>query len=673
MKMANGFAIRISAVDGASKQIDAINRRILAMQAPADRMRASMERFSKVTGLTRLAGGFRSLGTSASNTLRSISGFVPGLAAITGAGTIAGVYRLATSWADVGTSLAHASKRLGMTTDQLQTYQSVAKLAGVSSEDMTSGLQTLGDTMQDAVGGRNPDALRMFNAMRINIRKSAFEAKAGSEVFEQVADRISAIKNPSIQAAVATRIFGGAAERLLPYLRKTRAERNAMAKEQEQYGAINKEGIKQAEEMSLAQARLGLAFTGLGLSLGQNVGPVLTPIINDFAKWIAANREFISTGIASYVQRLGDYLKSDGFKEFTTRTMDFIKTSDEMASKVGGWDNVLTVLFALWAGPKVIGAISAIGRMASALGVLGKNLKFIGGLNPWFLGASIALTPSTTNGGRSENDPSMSAEREDLIQRGLTPATPPSGMTGPTGNADERESSIYDALRARGIGHDEASGIVANAMAESGGDLTAINREGGGVGAHGLFQWRGSRARLPDGRLASQGTLPEQIEHFMRDREHPDQKNAMDRARTDREATRYTRASPGHYGYTYSHGFERHNSQAGQEEARLKEDRKRAAEAERIAQRQTRRRLETPPPAPAPAPNAAPAAAPNVAPSVAPVTTPGPGASRTDINGNISVAVNFANAPTGLTASATNQGAAFSGAPNISMGMSYAS
>lgn len=77
-----------------------------------------------------------------------------------------------------------------------------------------------------------------------------------------------------------------------------------------------------------------------------------------------------------------------------------------------------------------------------------------------------------------------------------------------------------------GITKEAAAGLVGNVMAESGGKTTAFNPAGGGKGAFGLFQWRGSRQDALRKLAAEKGLAPEseeaQIAYLKKELESPE-------------------------------------------------------------------------------------------------------------------------------------------------------
>ena len=69
----SGFAIGFGIQDNASAGIDAINKRIAALTAPAERFNKSLAKFGEVSGINRAAEGIQTLGDRALGAARSRS------------------------------------------------------------------------------------------------------------------------------------------------------------------------------------------------------------------------------------------------------------------------------------------------------------------------------------------------------------------------------------------------------------------------------------------------------------------------------------------------------------------------------------------------------------------------------------------------------------------------
>ncbi|WP_298281263.1 hypothetical protein [Acidocella sp.] len=303
--MAGGkLSLTITAVDQVSEHLEAINKRIAAMAAPVERVQKSFKRLSDASGLTRMSEGFRNLGAASGKVFHNVARIVEPLSAITSAASIAGLVALTTKFAGFGSQLSFTGQRIGMSASALQTWQNSARLAGTSGAAMAQGMQTLGQNLWNAIGGRSPQTVATFQYLGFKMSDIVKMSHNLNAAMPQLADKIAAIQNPFGQAAVATALFGGAAEDMLPFLRlgsKGMAEYEAEAKK---YGVVNAAGVTAANNLRIAQTSLTLAVEGLGYSVAEKLAPYLGPLLTNMANWIARNRAWIATGIVGAVKSL---------------------------------------------------------------------------------------------------------------------------------------------------------------------------------------------------------------------------------------------------------------------------------------------------------------------------------------------------------------------------------
>ncbi|MCO6414818.1 phage tail tip lysozyme [Siccirubricoccus sp. KC 17139] len=648
--MANGFSVRISAIDAASKPIDKINKQLAAMRAPVDRMRVSLTKLSNLSGLTALRGSMTRLAETAKNTARPIASIIPGLSAITGATTIAGMFALANSWANLGVQLGNNSRLMGINVSRLHAMQGAARLMGSDAESLTSGLEALANNIQDGIAGRAPEFVRRLADMGISLKDANGNARSAADVFNDIQRVMSRYRDPIIRAQTANELFGASAARLLVILEKSPEVWGAAQEQARRYGVETAGSVAAADKLNTAQVGLRMAFEGMGRALVTNLGPRMAKLFDDLSNWVVR----ITPKVVELGERFVAWLEQLDWNKVQEGGQRFLGILETMSNNLSTILKISGALLGLWVGSKFIAAIAAIGRLTTAVGALaapgalaglsgaiGMLGRFAGPLG--LLAAGVAFIESLQ--GRTPEQ--QQEQRNNWRNRG---AMAPGGAQAPTGTEAERENRIYDGLISRGVPPDEAAGITANIMRESRGDPATVNPAGGGVGAHGLYQGRANRAYLPDGRLLSQGTIDEQLDQLIRERNGSERRNIEQAARGAQNA--------GDWGVAYSRGFERHGDQ--------NEDAARGLLADRIAQRQAARRARgdanpTQPGAPAP----------RGVDAVAKPRTPGPGAALT---GNARLEVAFSNPPPGMTARAVTSGGIFADGPRVSMGMpSYAS
>jgi len=154
------------------------------------------------------------------------------------AGLAAGVGVAITSEAiqhavDYGKELKNVAEQTGLNTSALQVYQAAATRAGVSQDQLRSALGQFANNLGRAREG-SEEQIKLFKALGVSIRGTA----SAGDLLPTLIDRISSIKDPAQQAAVATRLFGEEGRRLLPILAGGNEPISALADEMQRAGKI---------------------------------------------------------------------------------------------------------------------------------------------------------------------------------------------------------------------------------------------------------------------------------------------------------------------------------------------------------------------------------------------------------------------------------------------------
>jgi hypothetical protein len=500
-----GYSLAISAVDNVSGPLAKINakleasqtaatKRVSAAVAPWQRFGAQIQKTGKLlgfdkaqAGLAKLGKGFQTIGHYSMDAFRNIARIVDPLAAITGALSLAGMYKLISAWSDFGTQLGFASTRIGMGVSQLQGLQGAAQLAGVSAGALTSGLQDLGQTLYDAAGGRNQQAVALMNQLGISWQKGRGQAKSVADVLPQVADAIAKLKDPYAQAQAAAILFGGAAEEMLPFLRlgsKGIAEYNAAALK---YGVMNRKGVEAANDFRMAQVKVELAVRGLTNSIAEKLSPILVPLLTQMADWIAANRAWIATKIGDYVSRFVTVIKSLDWKGMKTEAQGFWNEINGVAKSLGGWTDVAKGVLAFMAVSWVAGMLAPIVAITNAILGISTALAAIPLLFPVIAAAIVAaglgdmfLHGSTSATDTMSGPPAAGGEGD----KNSTPITPK--------QAGANAQQLQQFFQKNGMNNAGTAAMMGQAKAESGFNpgATAPN------GDYGIFQWGPARRAM---------------------------------------------------------------------------------------------------------------------------------------------------------------------------------
>lgn len=181
-------------------------------------------------------------------------------------------------------ALEHTANRLGLTTEQLQQYKLTAGLAGVGTDEFTFSLSHLSRTIGEAAA-KGGDGAAVFQKLGVKLKDGSGNVRDTGDIFEDLAERISALPNPTEKSRVAFELFGRQGARLLPLLNKGRegfAEARKMM--EELGGPTSKEFIENAKKVEESQVRLKFVWNNVSQAIAATFLPKVITVINFFVR-----------------------------------------------------------------------------------------------------------------------------------------------------------------------------------------------------------------------------------------------------------------------------------------------------------------------------------------------------------------------------------------------------
>lgn len=497
----NDFKITISAIDRATAIVKRINGSVAEITRPLRDVQKASKSLGRELGLDAMAKSIANVAGQARGAASEVSKIGAPILALVGGGSIAGIVMLANQWGRLGSEVGRTSQTLGIASSQLQTYRGAAQIAGVSSEELTGGIRSLGDTMQDAFYGRNQDALGMLNKLGIGIHKTADGSIDASRGMYELADAIAATKSAQTQGVIA-RGFG--LESSLPLLRLGSKGIMDLQRQARALGAeMSQSQIARAERFGVALNYLDLAGQGLRNTIGNALIPVFQPLIEDMTSFIGKNREAIGSQIGIWAKDFAAWLREVDFKGFYQDLRIGVKGVGEFVDSIGGWKVAAIGIGAVMAGPLLLSitniglgltglAIKTIPLAVTGLGLLGTAMggaevgagALLGKLG--LLGAALGAGWWVGN-----------KINEQLDKRGISIGSSVYDLMNPEqarSHVDQTGSArgVVDFFKAKGWSEAQALGIAANLKKESGFNTAAVGDNGN---AYGVAQWHDDRQR----------------------------------------------------------------------------------------------------------------------------------------------------------------------------------
>jgi hypothetical protein len=505
--MPNNFTIVISASDKATATVRKVNDAMSRLSRPFDQVGKSFKGLGRELGFEKIGKNLGAIGSQAAAAARSVGSILAPMAAITGVASVAGVVALADSWANLGRSITYSAGNIGTSTDQLQAFQGAAKLAGLSSDAMTGSLQSLSDTMEDAVYGRNQQALMLFNRLGVGIKRTKDGAMDATGEFKALAGAISRLKTPQ-QQSVAAREFGLTA--LLPLIRQGPAAFDKlMAKARELGMVMDGKALEDANEFAGNLDKLKASGEGLRNSIGNAIIPAIKPLVDQLGAWVSRNRELISSKVGEWARDFGKWVQSVDWAKVGKGITDMASGVSALVDKMGGIKGVAIAAGAvLGAGfaANVIALTYYLGKMALGIGAV---ITKFGGMSRAAKAAGDAAKAAGSSAGAAAGAASSGWLRllGGLFRGPIVPADSSPVLDRTPGLRQQVESFSYrdffsgksssaqaanvsQFFQRQGWSAEQSAGLAANFARESKFNPAAVGDNGQ---AYGIGQWHPDR------------------------------------------------------------------------------------------------------------------------------------------------------------------------------------
>jgi hypothetical protein len=380
-----GYSVTFSVVDQASKQIEAINKRIEQMRAPMERQARAVQKFVDLSGLGKIADGFKAIARTALDAFSSMIRIVPVLGALTSAASIAGIAKLVEIWGQFGLTLQRDADRIGTSAQSLQQLQDMVRLAGGSADDMTESLKELTDAAAAAFSGRDPQTYAWFQRAGIALTDINGKLRSTTDILPEVIRYLDTLKNPADRMTAALGLGGQALFKLTEDMERAKRPGESLA---DTWKRLNAEAAKQApltdaqiaaqQRYAEATGALTVSFEHLEQQIGTTLATALTPFINQLAEFVRTHEPQITAAVNRLVTAFADWIKGIDWAKVEA---GIEKIGGALQSLIDNLDTVKTVLegIAIFMATKWIlsfttafaQGIIAIGQLTGALGSVG--------------------------------------------------------------------------------------------------------------------------------------------------------------------------------------------------------------------------------------------------------------------------------------------------------------
>jgi len=226
------------------------------------------------------------------------------IAAAVGAvyGTYKSINSIISTTTQLGMETYKLQKATGLTAEEASTLINVAEDLGISYETIsravTSVVRRMGGLkdIESQVTDETGKSVDVFEKWGIEVKNADGSAKKFMEVFNQIRDRIRGAGDQTKQLMIATQFFvRQGAQELLPLLTISDEEFKIMAEDMKKYGVvIGQSTVNQVKAFIFAHHDLDDAISGLKITIGNELIPVLITMTHSIAETIKNFKDFVN-------------------------------------------------------------------------------------------------------------------------------------------------------------------------------------------------------------------------------------------------------------------------------------------------------------------------------------------------------------------------------------------
>ncbi|WP_019646058.1 phage tail tape measure protein [Novispirillum itersonii] len=291
-------------VDKISEPIKKIGSSISSIQSPVASTNKALSKIGESASFKRLNLSAAQFKGSLNDLNEKVGGFGEVLGLVGGSLTLAGAKEKFDEVAEKAAEIHMWTNKLGLNATEFQKLGYAAAGVGVDLEGVGDGLQTLQESMIDALTGAE-DHKKMYKSLGISLKDNKGKTKDVIQVFKELSDKLQKVSDPATRTTFILRMFGDEASKLYNVMGEGSKGLEELGKQAEDLGLImNDDAMTGAKNWARANRGLSNALAAVSAAVGTSLMPVLIPYIDKLSEWIVNNKALAST-IAVSVTGLG--------------------------------------------------------------------------------------------------------------------------------------------------------------------------------------------------------------------------------------------------------------------------------------------------------------------------------------------------------------------------------
>jgi len=275
--------------------------------------------------------------------LKKLGGFAVKVAKYGAAMTAAFAGFAVKKFIDSGDEIAKFSRQVGISAERLQELRYASERAGVGSSLLDSALAKLNKRRGQLQGNQGA----LFSGLKKvdpGLLRQLKAAKDNEAAFNLIVKAIDATNDPAKKAAIASAAFSNSGLKMTRMAEGGTKALADLSREAHKYGLISTKQSGDAESGADAILNLKRAFAGLSNTIGAKLVPILTPMIQQFADWIAQNRKLVASKLQKFISATAEALKNFDWESFKSGLTSAITMIGTIAKWFASWKIAIAIL-----------------------------------------------------------------------------------------------------------------------------------------------------------------------------------------------------------------------------------------------------------------------------------------------------------------------------------------
>lgn len=223
--------------------------------------------------------------------------------------------------------LSNAASSGGLSLESAQEWDYVLKSVGSSLESATGDLAGFQQKITEAATGTGESA-ELFAKLGLSVTDASGALKTTEQLLPELVNKLQRMGDETERNTVANKLLGGTGTALIPILKSTGTELDALIADKQKLGVLTEQEVADLERTAAAQRKYEEAVASSKEQLSAQFAPAVTDFYN-------ASADAISS--------ISKMLEDSGILEFAKDLLGFvtslIQNFADMSSKSGGWVN----------------------------------------------------------------------------------------------------------------------------------------------------------------------------------------------------------------------------------------------------------------------------------------------------------------------------------------------